>query len=76
MVLNPGLVYQENYFAVARGMQHVTLRLPPDHADLLISYGAFRDKEIGFPDWISFSPFALKIDMDVWVKEAFDHSTS
>lgn len=69
-----GLIYQNNYFAVARGMQYITLRLPPDHADLLVSYGAFLDEDIGFPGWISFSPFKLKIDLDVWVQEAFNHS--
>ena len=69
-----GLIYQSNYFAVVRGMQHITLRLPPDHADLLVSYGAFLNEEIGFPGWISFCPFKLKIDLGVWVKEAFNHS--
>ena len=71
-----GLLYKENYFAVVRGMQYVTLRLPPDHADLLICYGAFFDEEIGFPGWVSFCPFKLRIDMDVWVREAFNHSSS
>ena len=70
-----GLLYQGNYFAVAKGMQHLTLRLPPDHADLLVSYGAFLDEGIGFPGWISFNPFELRLDVDVWVEEAFRHSS-
>lgn len=70
-----GLLYQGNYFAVARGMQHLTLRLPPDHADLLISYGAFLDEGIEFPGWVSFNPFGLRLDIDVWVEEAFRHSS-
>lgn len=70
-----GLLFQGNYFAVVRGMQHITLRLPPDHGDLLVGYGAFLDEEIGFPGWISFDPYGLSLDMDVWVEEAFNHSS-
>jgi hypothetical protein len=70
-----GLLYKDNYFAVATGMQRVTLRLPPDHADLLVIYGAFLDDGIGFPGWISFNPYKLRTDMDIWVNEAFNHSS-
>jgi len=70
-----GLLFHDNYFAVVKGMQYITLRLPPDHADLLLDYGAFLDAEVGFPGWVSFNPFILEIDMDVWVEEAFNHSS-
>lgn len=70
-----GLLYQRNYFAVVIGMRHLTLRLPPDHAELLLSYGAFVEESIGFPSWISFDPFGLNLDVDVWVEEAFRYSS-
>jgi hypothetical protein len=70
-----GLLFHDNYFAVVKGMQHLTLRLPGDHAELLISYGALLDTEIGFPGWISFDPITLRVDVDVWVEEAFKHSS-
>jgi hypothetical protein len=70
-----GLAHEGNYFAVATGMQHVTLRLPTDHAELLVSNGAFANEAFGTSNWISFAPFSLRIDMDVWIEVAFENSS-
>lgn len=70
-----GLLFQGNFFGLARGMQNITLRLSADRAYLLTTYGAILEPELGFPGWVSFSPFHSRINVERWVEEAFNHSS-
>ena len=56
-----GLTFKGNFFALARGMQFLTLRLPETDPQSVVAHGAFPEEEIGFAGWFNLTPYSSRI---------------